>query len=97
MAEKLKNETGAKAGKEDMESNSAEKPSRSGHNKARRGLLKAGIVGVPLILTLKGRSAWANGTTQAGSLSSQAALGTQNTPAKPQTPPNPIVDFNKKV
>ncbi|MGA2260692.1 MAG: hypothetical protein ABSH28_04560 [Acidobacteriota bacterium] len=79
MAEELIKGSGATSGKEDVASNSAEKPSRSGHNEARRGLIKAGIVGVPLILTLKGTAAMAQGGTQLTN-----AHGSLNPP--PQTP-----------
>jgi hypothetical protein len=40
-------------------SGNAESSPSEGSSSARRALIKAGVVGVPLILTLKGRSAWA--------------------------------------
>jgi hypothetical protein len=59
MAEDLKKNSASGVDKKDIGSNSAENASPGGHDAARRKAIKAGLIGVPVILTLKGRTAFA--------------------------------------
>jgi hypothetical protein len=79
MAEELKKGSDPCADSKDMESNSAVKPSPKKHDAARRKAIKAGLVGVPVVLTLKGRTAWA------GVISG----GSGNSNQVPPPPPKP--------
>jgi hypothetical protein len=63
MADELKNGSAAKTGMNPAESGPAERASQGGHDAARRRAIKAGLIGVPVILTLKGKAAMAQNTT----------------------------------
>lgn len=80
MAEELKKGSDSRGGSKDMGSDSAEKPSPNRHDAARRKAIKAGLIGVPLVLTLKGQTAWARHAS-GGSGSSTTQITPQ--PGKP--------------
>jgi hypothetical protein len=80
MAEELNKGSDSCADSKDMGSDSAEKPSPNKHDAARRKAIKAGLIGVPLVLTLKGQTAWAR-QVSGGSGSSTAQIAPQ--PGRP--------------
>jgi hypothetical protein len=51
-------------------------PAPSGSDQKRRKFIKAGLIGAPILLTLKGRKAWA-GSDDAGSGGSATMEGSQ--------------------
>jgi hypothetical protein len=79
MVEELKKGSDSCADSKDMGSNPAEQPSPNKHDAARRKAIKAGLIGVPLVLTLKGRTAWARQVSTGSGTSSQV----------PPPPPKP--------
>jgi hypothetical protein len=65
--------------KKNKHSGKAEEPSHSGHDPIRRKALKAGVIGIPVILTLKARTACAD-TLSAGSANSSTTTGGTGVP-----------------
>jgi hypothetical protein len=81
MAEELKKGSDSCTESSGMGSDSAAKALPNSHDAARRRAIKAGLIGVPLILTLKGQTAWAR----------QLSGGSGSTASNPvpQPPPKP--------